>query len=57
MLLEFIFKNSFSYKEEAYFSMEAVKGTSIRNEFDKIGKHRILKSAIIFGPNASGKVI
>ncbi|PAY35372.1 abortive phage resistance protein [Ligilactobacillus salivarius] len=55
MLLKFIFKNSFSYKEEAYFSMEAVKGTSIRNEFDKIGKHRILKSAIIFGPNASGK--
>ena len=28
MLLEFIFKNSFSYKEETYFSMEAV-GDSI----------------------------
>lgn len=55
MLLEFIFKNSFSYKDETYFSMEAVKGTAIKNEFKRMGKHRILKSAIMFGPNASGK--
>lgn len=55
MLLEFILENSFSYKEEAYFSMEAVKKTQIKNEFDRINNHRILKSAIIFGPNASGK--
>lgn len=55
MLLEFVFKNSYSYKDETYFSMEAGKGTAIRNEFKKKGKHRILKSAIMFGPNASGK--
>ena len=55
MILEFTFENSFSYKDEAYFSMEAVKGTKYKNEFEKLCNHRILKSSIIFGPNASGK--
>lgn len=55
MLLEFIFDNCFSYKDEAYFSMEAVKKTSKKNEFESFNDHRILKSSIIFGPNASGK--
>lgn len=55
MLLEFIFDNCFSYKNESYFSMEAVKKTRKKNEFDSFNNHRILKSAIIFGPNASGK--
>lgn len=55
MLLEFNFKNSFSYKDETYFSMEAAKNTQIKNEFNRLLNHRILKSTIIFGPNASGK--
>ncbi|ETA74333.1 abortive infection protein [Ligilactobacillus equi] len=55
MLLEFIFRNSYSYQNETYFSMEAVKKTQIKNEFPKFNKHRILKSAVTFGPNASGK--
>lgn len=55
MLLEFIFRNSYSYQNETYFSMEAVKKTQIKNEFSKFNKHRILKSAVTFGPNASGK--
>ena len=55
MLLEFTFKNLFSYKNESYFSMEAAKGTKIMNEFPKVNGHRILKSAIVFGSNASGK--
>ena len=55
MLLEFVFNNCYSYKDEAYFSMEAVKKTRKNNEFASFNGHRILKSAIIFGPNASGK--
>jgi len=55
MLVEFTFENLFSYKNESYFSMEAAKGTKIINEFPKVNQHRILKSAVIFGSNASGK--
>ncbi|MDR2832081.1 MAG: ATP-binding protein [Streptococcaceae bacterium] len=55
MLLEFIFKNAFSYRNEAYFSMEAEGRTRVKNEFPKFQNHRILKSAAIFGANASGK--
>ena len=55
MLLEFTFKNLYSYKDESYFSMEAAKGTKIMNEFPKMNGHRILKNAIVFGSNASGK--
>ena len=55
MLLEFVAQNVYSYKEEIYFSMEAVKRTALKNEFTHIREHRILKSAIIFGANASGK--
>jgi len=55
MLIEFTFKNVYSYKNESYFSMEAAKGTKITNEFSKVNGHRILKNAIIFGSNASGK--
>lgn len=55
MLLEFTFENVFSYKNETYFSMEAAKGTKFMNEFAKVNGHRILKTAIVFGSNASGK--
>ena len=55
MLLEFIVNNAYSYKNEAYFSMEAVSGTKVQNEFPKFKGHRVLKSAIIFGANAAGK--
>lgn len=55
MLLDFTFENCFSYRNETYISLEAAKGTKIKNEFEKIQGHRVLKSAIIFGPNASGK--
>lgn len=55
MLIEFIFENCYSYKNEAYLSLEAVKRTKIKNEFERINKYRILKNAIIFGANASGK--
>lgn len=55
MLLEFTFENLFSYHKEAYFSMEAAPRTQMKNEFERINKRRILKSAIIFGANASGK--
>jgi AAA15 family ATPase/GTPase len=55
MLIEFTFKNAYSYKNETYFSMEAAKGTKKVNEFPTYHKHRILKTAMIFGSNASGK--
>lgn len=55
MLIEFTFENCYSYKKDAYLSLEAVKKTKIKNEFERINKHRILKNVIIFGANASGK--
>lgn len=52
MLLEFIFKNAFSYRDEAYFSMEAEGRTKVKNEFSKFQNHRILKKR---GRNIWGK--
>lgn len=57
MLLQLAVENFKSYKERTVFSMEAGEGL---NRFDKentliIGDDRVLKSAYIFGANASGK--
>lgn len=57
MLLEFIFENVLSYKDETYFSMET--GPRLRKYNDshtiKLKNHRFLKSSLTFGANASGK--
>ena len=58
MLVDFIFKNSYSFKDENVFSMEKDSG----NEFHDINtfecgfkKIELLKSSIIYGANGSGK--
>ena len=57
MLLEFVFQNVLSYKNEAYFSMET--GARLRKYKDthtmQISNHTLLKSSLTFGANASGK--
>ncbi|MCL2610122.1 MAG: ATP-binding protein [Defluviitaleaceae bacterium] len=60
MLINFEVTNFRSFKETATFSMEAAtKGTGSM-QFNstntmKVGKHKLLKSAVVFGANASGK--
>jgi AAA15 family ATPase/GTPase len=57
MLIEFVFNNVLSYKDEAYFSMETGPRLFKNNDTHtmKMGNHRVLKSALAFGANASGK--
>lgn len=60
MLLEFHVRNYKSFKEETTFSMTAApkqKGLdySVFEQTISGKKHRILSSAVIYGPNASGK--
>ena len=55
MLIQFSVENFRSFKEKAVLSMEASKDTEKENHVAVIGKERILKTAMIFGANASGK--
>lgn len=60
MLLYFKTKNYKSFKDEIMFSMSAApkqKGLdySVQEKFVAGKKHRVLSSAVIYGPNASGK--
>lgn len=63
MLVNFLFKNCRSFYQENIFSMQAVKDTELReiNTFSVDGKlmpkdeNEFIKSAVIFGGNASGK--
>ncbi|HOC93296.1 MAG TPA: ATP-binding protein [bacterium] len=59
MLIEFKVKNYLSFKEETVLSMVASndKQTLPQNVIEPSGtfKHRLLKSAVIYGANASGK--
>ncbi len=63
MLISFRFKNSRSFYEETTFSMEATKDNTLigLNTFtpsdnrQSCYKSDLLKTALIFGPNASGK--
>lgn len=59
MLIEFRVCNYRSFKDEAILSMVASsdKKTLIQNVIEPTGvfKHRLLKSAVIYGANASGK--
>lgn len=60
MLIEFKVKNFKSIKDELYFSMEKGEGTrttkNTKNNVIKLDKNTsLLKSALIFGANASGK--
>lgn len=63
MLVNFLFKNCRSFHQENNFSMQAVKDTELReiNTFTVDSKlmpkdeNEFIKSAVIFGGNASGK--
>ncbi|MFW6248849.1 MAG: AAA family ATPase, partial [Bacteroidota bacterium] len=56
MIFEFKVRNYLSVKDEQVLSFEATSDTTLDDVFTvKMGKHKVLKSAIIFGPNASGK--
>jgi AAA15 family ATPase/GTPase len=60
MLLEFKIKNYKSFKDECVFSMKVApkqKGLDFSIFSEKIGRnvHKALSSAVIYGPNASGK--
>lgn len=63
MLINFRFKNCRSFYDEANLSMEAVKDSELReiNTFtveERLmpkGENELIKSAVVFGANASGK--
>lgn len=56
MLIQFGIKNMTSFKEEAVFSLMAYSRLTRHKESIKdVGGHQVLKSAVLYGPNASGK--
>ena len=55
MLIQFCVENFRSFKEEAVLSMEASSDKTHPDNVVTIGKDRIIKTASIFGANASGK--
>ena len=55
MLVEFSVENFRSFKEEAVLSMEASADKTHPDNVVTIGKDRIIKTAAVFGANASGK--
>ena len=55
MLLQFSVNNFRSIKDTIKFSMMASAKDKDKNNSFKIGKYNILKSAVIYGANASGK--
>ena len=60
MLLEFKFKNFKTFQKETLFSMtpaNKIKDIEYSVLKTKIGKkeYKVLSSAVIYGPNASGK--
>ena len=59
MLIEFSVKNFLSFRDRQTFSLARVKGDELLDsntfQIDVPGKINLLKSAVIYGPNASGK--
>jgi len=55
MLLEFKVANFKSFNEEQVFSLVATKDTTHPDNLINAGKLNLLKTAAIFGQNASGK--
>ena len=55
MLAEFRVSNYRSFKDEQVLSMIATSEESKGSNSVKIGKYNILKSAVVYGANASGK--
>lgn len=55
MLIEFRVKNFLSFRDEQVLSLIASNDTLLKGNCFDAGKHRLLKAAAIYGPNASGK--
>ena len=55
MILEFSVKNILSFKEKVTFSMIANSNKELNDNYVEIGGNKVLKSAAIYGANASGK--
>lgn len=55
MLLEFTVGNFLSFKEKKTFSFEAGNITELKDNVVKEGKYKVLRSAVIYGANSSGK--
>ncbi len=55
MLLEFSVCNFLSFKEMITFSLEAGSITELKDNVTKEGKYKVLRSAVIYGANSSGK--
>ena len=59
MLIEFSVKNFLSFRDRQTFSLVRAKGDELMDsntfQVDALGKVGLLRSAVIYGPNASGK--
>lgn len=55
MLLEFTVGNFLSFKDKKTFSLEAGSITEHKENVVKEGKYKVLRSAVIYGANSSGK--
>lgn len=55
MLIEFRVKNFNSFRDEQVFSFVANSDTSLQQNFLDVRGFKLLKSAALYGPNASGK--
>jgi len=55
MLVQFIFKNFKSFREEAILDLSATKMTEFSDRVVIVGNEKILPVAAIYGANASGK--
>lgn len=55
MLIQFSVKNYKSFKDKAIFSMEAGVNKELSDNVVEANGDRILRSAVVFGANASGK--
>lgn len=53
MILEFSVKNFLSFKEKVTFSMIANSNKELNDNYVEIGGNKVLKSAAIYGANAS----
>ncbi|OED42669.1 abortive phage infection protein, partial [Flavobacteriaceae bacterium (ex Bugula neritina AB1)] len=55
MLLEFTVGNFLSFKDKKTFSLEAGSITEHKENVIKEGKYKVLRSAVMYGANSSGK--
>jgi len=55
MLIQFNVKNYLSFRDEVSLSLEATKMTEHHSHIVEVSNDKVLKVAVIYGANASGK--